>query len=113
MSVITAYIAEQPQEVQGQLTKLYRLLKQTLPEAEERISYGMPTFYENKPIIYFGANKHHIGIYPTSEGIAFFADKLAGYETTKGSWHLPYDEPLPDQLIMMMAKHRLAVVQRR
>lgn len=105
MSIITAYIAEQPQAYQPQLTKLYRLLKETLPDASEKISYGMPAFCQTKPIIYFGANKHHIGIYPTSEGISFFAAELAGYHTTKGSWHLPYDEPLPERLIIRVAKH--------
>ena len=112
MSVITAYIAEQPQEVQGQLTKLYQLLKSVLPDAEEKISYGMPTFFQRKPIIYFGANKQHIGIYPTSEGITFFADELVKYTTTKGSWHLSYTEPLPEQLIEKIARHRLAMVQK-
>lgn len=112
MSVITAYIAEQPPAFQPQLKKLYQILKDVLPDAAEKISYGMPTFYQIKPIIYFGANQHHIGIYPTSEGISFFADELAGYQTTKGSWHVSYDEPLPKQLIIKVAKHRLAVVQR-
>lgn len=111
MSVITAYISEQPTEFQPQLTRLYRLLKGVLPDAKEKISYGMPAFIQSQPIIYFGANKHHIGIYPTSEGIAFFAAELVGYPTTKGSWHLNYDEPLPEQLIVKMAQHRLAVVQ--
>ncbi|GAX05005.1 hypothetical protein IWT25_00307 [Secundilactobacillus pentosiphilus] len=111
MSVITAYIAEQLQAYQPQLTRLYRLLKEALPDASEKISYGMPAFFQTKPIIYFGANKHHIGIYPTSEGISFFSDELAGYQTTKSSWHLLYDEPLPEQLIIKVAKHRLTVVK--
>lgn len=111
MSVITAYIEEQPAEFQPQLTNVYQLLKNTLPNAEERISYGMPAFFQPKVLIYFGANQHHTGIYPTNEGISFFAKELADYETTKGSWHLPYDEPLPEQLIVKLAQHRLAVVQ--
>lgn len=111
MSVITAYIAEQPAEFQPQLTSLYRLLKGVLPDAKEKISYGMPAFIQSQPIIYFSANKHHIGIYPTGEGISFFAADLAGYTTTKGSWHISYNEPLPEQLIMKMTQHRLAVVQ--
>ncbi|MCH5461830.1 hypothetical protein HC026_00130 [Lactobacillus sp. LC28-10] len=111
MSVIVDYIQKQPQEIQPQLMNLYDLLKQVLPDAEERISYGMPTFFQPKPVIYFGASKHHIGIYPTNEGISYFAAELTNYVTTKGSWHLSYDEPLPEQLIVRMAKHRLEVVQ--
>lgn len=111
MSVITAYIEDQPVEFQPRLMELYRLLKDTLPNAEEKISYGMPAFFQPKALIYFGASKHHLGIYPTSEGISFLAKNLADYETTKGSWHLPYDEPLPKQLIVKLARHRLAVVQ--
>lgn len=111
MSVITAYIEEQPAVFQPQLMNVYQLLKGTLPNAEERISYGMPAFFQSKALIYFGASKHHIGIYPTSEGISFLAKELADYKTTKGSWHLPYNEPLPEQLIIKLARHRLAVVQ--
>lgn len=112
MGVIIAYIRKQPQEQQPQLMDLYDLLKQTLPDAEERISYGMPAFFQSKPLIYFGASKHHIGIYPTNEGISHFASELSDYVTTKGSWHISYDEPLPEQLIIQMAQHRLAVIQR-
>jgi len=111
MSVITEYIAKRPQQHQQQLTKLYRLLKMVLPNAEERLSYGMPAFFQPKAVLYFGANKQHIGIYPTSEGITFLAAELADYQTTKGSWHVAYDEPLPEQLIIKLAQHRLRVVQ--
>ncbi|MFC6253233.1 iron chaperone [Secundilactobacillus hailunensis] len=111
MTVITEYIAKQPQEHQQQLIKLYRLLKTVLPNAEERLSYGMPAFFQPKAVLYFGANQHHIGIYPTSEGIAFLSAELADYQTTKGSWHVAYDKPLPEQLIINLAQHRLTVVQ--
>lgn len=110
MGVITDYIEAQPVEQQPALTRVYQVLKQTLPDAEERLSYGMPAFFQPKALIYFGANKHHIGIYPTGEGMAFLAANLADFKTTKGSWHLPYDQPLPESLLVAIAKHRLAVV---
>lgn len=110
MNEITEYIARQDPEQQSQLTKVYELLARTLPDAKQTISYGIPAFMQPKAIIYFGASKHHLGIYPTGEGIAYFADELKDYPTSKGSWHIAYDKPLPEDLIVKMAKHRLEVV---
>ncbi|MTV81501.1 iron chaperone [Secundilactobacillus folii] len=110
MSVITDYIAEQPAAQQAQLHRVYSLLKQALPAATEAMGYGMPVFKQPTALIYFAANKKHIGIYPTSEGMNYFATELTPYVTTKGSWHLDYDQELPAKLIVAMAKHRLSVV---
>lgn len=110
MTVITDYISKQPSTQQAPLMAVYDILKRTLPDAEERISYQMPAFFQPKALIYFAANQHHIGIYPTGEGMTAFADELVDYVTTKGSWHIPYDQPLPEILLVAMARHRLRVV---
>ena len=59
-----------------QLCLLYQHLKQTLPEATESISYGMPCFkQDNKPVVYFAGYKGHIGFYPTAKPIVHFKDQ--------------------------------------
>ena len=108
MSVITDYIDRQEPAAQPQLRALYQLLQAALPEAEERISYGMPAFWQGRVLVYFAANANHIGFYPTAAPIAAFAGELAGYQTSKGAIQLPYTQPLPTALLTAIAQYRLA-----
>ncbi|HOB21086.1 MAG TPA: DUF1801 domain-containing protein, partial [Candidatus Atribacteria bacterium] len=85
---------------------LYRLrdtLRAALPDAEERISWSMPTYWKKHNIIHFAAHKKHIGLYPGDKAIEHFADRLKEYKTSKGTVQLPYDKPLPLDLIAEMA----------
>lgn len=109
MSPIPAYLTEKvASEHQAQLTELYHLLQALLPTATERFSYGMPTFYvDGKPVIYFAAAKHHLGLYPTASPIAHFANELVAYHTSKGAIQLPYDQPLPTDLITKIVNFRV------
>ena len=102
-SPIQSYIQSQEPTVQPQLIELYALLREIMPEAEERISYGMPTFWKGRNILHFAAMKHHIGLYPGGEATTVFAERLQGYKTTKGSIHLPLGQPLPTDLIREIA----------
>ena len=102
-SPIEAYIKAQDITIQQQLCELYDLLKEILPEADEKISYKMPTFWKGRNIIHFAAMKHHIGLYPGGEATTVFAERLTDYKTTKGSIHLPLDQPIPRELIRDIA----------
>jgi len=92
----------------AELVAMYDLLKSLLPEATEKLSYGMPAFYiAGKPVIYFAAAKHHLGLYPTPSPIVHFAEELAAYHTSKGAIQLPYDQPLPEKLIAAIVAFRV------
>ncbi|HAT54362.1 MAG TPA: hypothetical protein DCW31_03830 [Lactobacillus sp.] len=104
MTIIEHYISEQPKERQEQLNELYVLLKSQLPEAQEKISYGMPTFYDQHNIIHFANMKHHLGLYPGAEPIALLQTELADYHTSKGAIQLPVGEPLPTELIIKVTQ---------
>ncbi|WP_125574315.1 iron chaperone [Levilactobacillus huananensis] len=111
MTLITAYIDQAPSETQPQLTAMYQLLKELLPDATEKFSYGMPAFVLGKPVVYFAAMKHHLGFYPTSGPITAFEDDLLGrYKYSKGAVQFAYDQPLPVELITKMVKFRLAEI---
>jgi uncharacterized protein YdhG (YjbR/CyaY superfamily) len=101
---IDEYIAGQLEEVQPLLRQLRYALREALPEAEERISWHMPTFWHNHNIIHFAAFKNHIGIYPGDVAMAHFADRLIGYKTSKGAAQFPYEKPLPLELITEIAR---------
>src|SRR5690348_14850359 len=92
---IDEYIATFPEDIQAILEALRGTIRAAAPDAEERISYQMPTFAQNGNLVHFAALKNHIGFYPTSSGIAAFQQELSGYEGTKGAVRFPIDQPLP------------------
>lgn len=104
LKVIDAYIAQQPEEVQPLLRQVRDTLRAALPEAEERISWRMPTYWNKHNIIHFAAFKNHIGLYPGDKAIVHFADRLAPYKTSKGAAQFPYSQPLPLELIAEIAQ---------
>ena len=101
---IDAYIAAQPEEARQYLKAVRSAIRQVLPEAEEKISWSMPTFWKGHNIIQFAGFKNHIGLYPGPEAVAHFSAKLEDYKTSKGTIRLPYQEPLPLDLIADIAK---------
>jgi uncharacterized protein YdhG (YjbR/CyaY superfamily) len=107
-ATIDEYIATFPPEIQALLQQVRTTIKAAAPDAVEKISYQMPTFYLNGNLIHFAAFKHHIGLYPAPSGIRAFADELSVYVGAKGSVQLPLDKPLPLELITRMVKFRVA-----
>ncbi|MFA9423391.1 MAG: iron chaperone, partial [Sedimentibacter sp.] len=82
---IDEYILKFPADIQMILEKLRQVIKDAAPEAEEKISYNMPTFYLNGNLVHFAAYKNHIGFYPAPTGIEKFKDELSIYKGGKGS----------------------------
>ncbi len=105
---IDDYIATFPAEVQKLLGELRTTIKAHAPDAEEKFSYGMPTFFLNGNLVHFAAFKNHIGFYPTPSGIEAFKDELSIYKGAKGSVQFPIDKPLPLKLIIKIVKFRVA-----
>ena len=101
---IDEYIAAQDERIQPVLTEVRTILKNSLPEAEERISWSMPTYWKGRNIIHFAASKNHLGIYPGEEAVAVFADDLLEYSVSKGTIRVPYGKPLPTELIEKIAR---------
>lgn len=101
---IDDYIASRSESVQTLLNQVRGVLRATLPEAEERISWRMPTYWKKQNIIHFASFKSHIGIYPGEKAMVHFADRLTEYKTSKGALQLPYSKPLPLELIAEIAK---------
>ncbi len=101
------YIATFPREIQKILEELRATIKAAAPDAEEKISYQMPTFFLNGNLVHFAAFKNHIGFYPTPAGIEKFEKELSRYEGAKGSIKFPIAEPLPLELISKIVKFRV------
>ena len=101
---VDSYIEAQELNVRPILNQIRDTLRKALPNAEERISWGMPTYWDKHNIIHFAANKKHLGLYPGEKAIEHFKDRLSEYKTSKGAIQLPYDKPLPLDLITDIAK---------
>jgi uncharacterized protein YdhG (YjbR/CyaY superfamily) len=101
------YIALFPAEVQKKLQEIRETIRSCAPEATEKISYQMPTFYLHGNLIHFAAFKNHIGLYPTPNGINAFNNELSTYESGKGSVQFPLDKPLPLELVKKIVKFRV------
>ena len=105
---IDEYIDAFPVDVRSKLDELRAIIKAAAPEAQEKISYQMPTFTLNGNLIHFAAYKKHIGFYPVPRSVEEFKDELMMYKGTKSSMHLPLDRPLPAELISRIVKFRVA-----
>ena len=104
---IDEYIDAFPEEVQQRLRAVRQVIRDTAPEAQETIKYGMPTFTFHGNLVYFGAFKNHIGLYPTSSPMEAFREQLAPYKSSKGSIKFPMDQPLPLPLIRDIVAFRV------
>ncbi len=77
--------------------------------AEERISYGMPGYFYNGALVYFGGFKNHVSLFGTASGVMKkFAKELDDYITSKGTIQFPLDQPLPTVLIKKLVHERVA-----
>ncbi len=104
---IDEYISQFSPNVQEILKNIRKLIKESAPDAQEKISYQMPAFALHGNLVYFAAFKKHIGFYPTSGGIEAFKEELAGYVGGKGSVQFPLDKPIPYELISEIVKFRV------
>ena len=103
---IDEYIAKFPKDVRDVLEEFRRVIRESAPEAEETISYGMPAFKQNGILVYFAAWKNHVGFYPTSSATEAFKKELAPFKHAKGSIQFPLDKPISFDLVRRIVKFR-------
>jgi uncharacterized protein YdhG (YjbR/CyaY superfamily) len=101
------YIAGFPAEERAILEQIRTIIQETVPDAEEVISYQMPTYRLHGNLVHFAAFKNHIGFYPTPTGVEAFMDELAPYQHAKGSIRFPLDQLIPYALIRKIVAFRV------
>jgi uncharacterized protein YdhG (YjbR/CyaY superfamily) len=104
---IDDYLAQLPPDQRAALEILRRQIRALAPEAVETISYGLPTFKLNGSLVHFGAAAKHCAFYPGAV-VDAFADRLAGFETAKGTIRFQPHAPLPPELVADIVRHRMA-----
>ena len=101
---IDEYIAMQDEAVQPRLQEVRGIIHSAIPEAEERISWSMPTFWKGRNLIHFAASKKHLGLYPGDEATRVFAEALKDFDVSKGAIRIPWNRALPEALIREIAR---------
>ncbi len=108
---IDEYIASQPENVRPMLQSIRETIHTAAPEATEKISWQMPTFWQGENLIHFAAFKKHIGLYPGGEVTTEFAERLTGYKTSKGAIQLSLGKPIDYELITDIVRWRVEQVR--
>jgi len=101
---VDEYIAHAPKDIQDKLRELRKLIKETAPDAEEKISYGMPYYGYKGRLAYFAYFKNHIGLYAMPPVLHELENDLKKYRTATATIHFPLDEALPSELIKKLVK---------
>lgn len=104
---VDEYIAGFPPEVKAKLQTMRELIREIAPQAEEKISYKMPTYVLHGNLVHFAGYAKHIGFYPAPSGIEAFKQELSAYKGAKGSVQFPLDQPLPEALIRRIVAFRV------
>lgn len=101
------YIAGFPEEVQQKLHQIRTCIQSAAPQASEKISYAMPTFYLNGNLVHFAAYQHHIGFYPGPDALLQFSDEVGKFKNSKGAVQFPIDARLPLGLVKKIVRYRV------
>lgn len=104
---VDQYISNFPVHIQEKLNAIRNAIREAAPEAIEKISYQMPTFYLNGNLVHFAGMKNHLGFYPTPSGIEAFSEQLSMYKSSKGAVQFPYDKEIPYELIKEVVRFRV------
>ena len=110
---VTDYIESQSENIKANLISLRNTILASVPEACEVISYGMPAYKIHSILVYFAANKNHIGFYPTTKPLEVFKNELTHYKTSKGAIQFPLNEDIPLELVEKIVKFRIEEDEQR
>jgi uncharacterized protein YdhG (YjbR/CyaY superfamily) len=109
---IDEYIKTFPADVEKILEKMRRTIQKAAPEAEETISYQIPTFkLKGSSLAHFAAFRKHIGLYPPAP--KEFKKEVSSYEGPKGNLKFPIDKPIPYDLVTRIVMSRRKVLEKR
>lgn len=106
-SSVDEYIAGYSGDVRLRMETLRKIILDCSPEITEKISWGMATFVLNGNLVHFSGEKKHMGFHPAPSAITAFKDRLGDYKYSKGTIQLPYDKPMPYDLLREMTMFRV------
>jgi uncharacterized protein YdhG (YjbR/CyaY superfamily) len=117
-AAVDAYLAGYPAEVKAILEEMRSVILSVMPEAKQKIAYGIPTFtLDGRNVVHIGGFATHVSLFPGGEGVEHFGAELAGYKTSKGTIQFQLNQPIPYPLIRRVVewclqKHQLYLSQK-
>lgn len=106
---VNKYISNLPVEQQIALERVRQIIKNTVPEAQEYLSYKMPAYHFHGMIGGFAAFKNHCSFFPwDSKTIDVFKDELTGFKTSAGTIQFTPEKPLSEELLQKILRYRVA-----
>lgn len=107
------YLSSFPDKQRNLLNQLRALIKKTIPQCEEKLSWGAPTYMlEGRYCLQFAGNQKHLGFYTSPTTIRQFRTDLTAYKTNeKNTLQLSWDQPLPEDLLIKMIQFRAEEVR--
>lgn len=104
---IAEYIRAAPRESQPHLRRIYAILKSVAPNAKETIKWGTPFFVEPRFVFAFSGHKSHCNFAPSAAALKRFHKELKTHKTTENFLQIPYNQPVPENLIRKIASYRI------
>jgi uncharacterized protein YdhG (YjbR/CyaY superfamily) len=105
---VDGYLAPLPDDVRKMLEKIRAAIRSAAPKAQEVISYQIPAYKYNGPVVFFAAFKNHCGLYVINPGILeLFKDELNGFKTAGTTIHFSVGNPIPLTLVKRIVKARI------
>lgn len=102
------YLQNIPDESKPKLLELMAIIKEVVPQAEEGISYGIPTYKYLGGLVAVGATKKHVAFYVMSSAVlSHFESRLHGMDYTTGTIRFKFDAVLPKSIIQEIVKIRI------
>ena len=104
MASVDDYIAALTPGQREQFERVRRIVRSMVPDAEETISYRIPTFkHRGKYLIYFAAFKDHLSVYPTIGAVE-------ATKGTKGTFRFSEVDPVPEEVVRAIVAHRIQAI---
>jgi uncharacterized protein YdhG (YjbR/CyaY superfamily) len=105
---VVEYLNTLPEKERNTLEKLRQSIKAAAPKAEEVISYRIPTYKLNGPLVHFMAGENHLSFITVSKSITQkFKEELKSFKTSGTTIHFTPDKPLRSTLIKKIVKERI------
>ena len=108
---VEEYIDAASPEARPHLRHMYRILRGVAPDGTDAIKWGVPVFWDRRVLFGFAAYKAHLSFGPWAAAIEHFSKELGVYKTGKGTMQIPYDQPIPEDLVRRMAEYCIDEVQ--
>lgn len=114
MQTVEEYLADKTQAQQAEYERIKKIVVKLVPDIEETISYGIPTFkYKGKYVLYFGAFKDHMSVFPGGAMVDEIKDRLAGFKLAKGTIQYTEQNLIPKEVIEEFVRNRIVSISRK